>query len=58
MSTVDDMAAALARLFPGEPTIGHGTIERMMASADAAPPMTDRQRRRIARALFGEGGAR
>lgn len=50
---MDAIAAALARHRPDWPGLTEEAKEAIRASVEAAPPMTDRQRRRIGRLLRG-----
>lgn len=49
MRAIDE---ALGRLYPDWPTLPDEVLDGLAASADAAPEMTDRQRRRLGRILF------
>jgi len=49
---------AFARTFPGKQPPTDAVLRDVFASVDAAPPMTDTQRRRIGHLFFGDGAAR
>jgi hypothetical protein len=51
---IRELADALAEIFPDEPPLSDESLRYIAESVDEAPPMTDRQRRRIGLLLFGE----
>lgn len=57
MNATDERIArfldAFARTFPAERPPSQDMLRDVFASVDAAPPMTDRQRRRVGHLLFG-----